>query len=302
MSFLNPFFLLGVAALAAPVLVHLVRRTRATRVEFPTLLFVRQIPKRVIRRKKLHNYWLLLLRCLAILLLVMAFARPYLSDRNIAEASKLERTSVILLDTSFSMRYGERFAEAKRRVEALISEMRDDEQVALVSFGQGYDILSRFTADASKLQAALSGIEAGLSGTDYEQALRGAESLFKEISLGGLKRIFLISDFQTSGWAAEKATFRLSNDIRLVSIDVGENSAPNIAVTDVNARGITYGQKYTDKVFARISNFSDEARSSLTVDFQINDQTVEKRQVSIDARDSAVIEFTGFNVSAGVNR
>ena len=48
MSFLTPLFFLGVAALAAPVLVHLVRRTRARRVQFPALVFVRQVPQRTI--------------------------------------------------------------------------------------------------------------------------------------------------------------------------------------------------------------------------------------------------------------
>ena len=61
MSFLNPLFLLGVAALAAPILVHLVRRTRARKVQFPALVFVRQIPQRTIRRRTVHNLFLLLL-------------------------------------------------------------------------------------------------------------------------------------------------------------------------------------------------------------------------------------------------
>ena len=63
MSFLTPLFFLGVAALAAPILVHLVRRTRARRVQFPALIFVRQVPQRTIRRRTLHNLLLLLLRC-----------------------------------------------------------------------------------------------------------------------------------------------------------------------------------------------------------------------------------------------
>src|SRR3712207_991664 len=123
MSFLNPLFLLGLAALAAPVLVHLVRRTRARRVEFPTLWFVRQVPQRTIRRRKLHNLLLLLLRCLALLLVVAAFTRPYFSG-GAAEAAKDARAAVILLDTSFSTRYGKRFAAARQRADAIIGQAR----------------------------------------------------------------------------------------------------------------------------------------------------------------------------------
>ena len=77
MSFLNPLFLLGLTAVAVPVIVHLVRRTRAPRVEFPSLMFVRRIPQRTIRRRRMQNWLLFALRCLAFMLLVSAFVRPY---------------------------------------------------------------------------------------------------------------------------------------------------------------------------------------------------------------------------------
>src|ERR671935_2441464 len=98
MSFLNPFFLLGLAALAVPVLVHLVRRTRARKVQFPALVFVRQVPQRTIRRRTLQNILLLLLRCLAILLIVIAFTRPFFSGGSAAKQSTAPGATVILVD------------------------------------------------------------------------------------------------------------------------------------------------------------------------------------------------------------
>ena len=76
MSFLNPLFLLGLAAVTVPVIVHLVRRTQAPRVEFPSLMFVRRIPQRTIRRRRMQNWLLFALRCLAFMLLVFAFVQP----------------------------------------------------------------------------------------------------------------------------------------------------------------------------------------------------------------------------------
>ncbi|MEP7274572.1 MAG: BatA domain-containing protein, partial [Acidobacteriota bacterium] len=105
MSLLNPLFLLGLAALAVPIIVHLVRRTRAPQVEFASLMFVRQVPQRTIRRKRLHNLLLLLLRALAILLLVLGFARPFFRGSEV-EALQRDRFNLILLDNSLSMRYG----------------------------------------------------------------------------------------------------------------------------------------------------------------------------------------------------
>jgi hypothetical protein len=63
-----------------------------------------------------------------------------------------------------------------------------------------------------------------------------------------------------------------------------------------------FGQKYLDNLAVHISNFSDTPRDHVQVDFQINDQTVEKRDVTLNSRDSRVVEFSGFNLNDGANR
>ena len=303
MSFLTPLFFLGVAALAAPILVHLVRRTRARRVEFPALVFVRQVPQRTIRRRTLQNLLLLLLRCLAILLIVIAFTRPYFSGGSAAKENTSAGATVILVDNSLSMRREQLFSEAQRRAEASIDEARNNEQLAIVSFDKRYTVASRFTTDKARVRAAARNLTVGWDGTDYEQALRGAESLLTELKAGGPKQIVMISDFQAPGWKQATATFKLANDTKLTTIDVsGNSSTPNVAVTNVEARGVLFSQKYLDNLAVHITNFSDSPRDHIQVDFQINDQTMEKRDISLNSRDSKVVEFTGFNLNDGANR
>ncbi|HEX7317270.1 MAG TPA: BatA domain-containing protein [Pyrinomonadaceae bacterium] len=303
MWFLNPFFLLGLAALAAPVLVHLVRRTRARRVEFPALYFVRQVPQRTIRRRTLRDLLLLALRCLALLLVVFAFTRPYFTTAGAAKETEGMRSTVILLDASLSMRRAGLFEEAKRRADALVGEMPVEERVALLSFGEGYEVVGEFTSDKNALRAALAGLSASYEATDYEQALRGAEALFRGSKAGGARRVLVLSDFQSTGWDAGRATFKLSPEVRLALIDVtaGEAEA-NAAVTNVEARGAVYGQKYTDKLAVHVANFSDVERGPFTLDFQIGEQTVEKREVKLAPREEKVVEFTDFNLAEGTNR
>ena len=303
MSFLTPLFFLGVAALAAPILVHLVRRTRARRVQFPALVFVRQVPQRTIRRRTLHNLLLLLLRCLAILLIVIAFTRPFFSGGSAAKDNSAAGATVILIDNSLSMRREGLFAEAQKRAETALDDARNDEQIALVSFDKRYTVINRFLADKNRVRTGINSIGAGWDGTDYEQALRGAESLLSEIETTGPKRVVMISDFQMPGWTQATATFKLSNNTQLTTLDVGGNSPPaNVAITNVEARGVVFGQKYLDNLVVHVSNFSDTPKDHVQVDFQINDQTVEKRDISLNSRDSRVVEFTGFNLNDGANR
>ena len=303
MSFLTPLFFLGVAALAAPILVHLVRRTRARRVQFPALVFVRQVPQRTIRRRTLQNLLLLLLRCLAILLIVIAFARPFFNRGSAAKDNSAAGATVVLIDNSLSMRREGLFAEAQRRAEAALDDARSDEQVALLSFDKRYTVVSRFTTDRNRLRQAVGSLGAGWDGTDYEQALRGAESLLSEVETTGPKRIVMISDFQAPGWTQASATFKLANNTQLTTLDVGGNNPPpNVAITNVEARGVVFGQKYLDNLVVHVSNFSETPKDHVQVDFQINEQTIEKRDISLNTRDSRVVEFTGFNLNEGVNR
>ncbi len=303
MWFLSPFFLLGMAAVAAPVLVHLVRRTRARKIEFPALTFVRQVPQRTIRRRTLRNLLLLILRCLAVLLIAIAFTRPFFTRRSSAREASGAGATVILVDASLSMRREQMFPAALQRAAAIIDEARSDERVALMSFGNRYEVINRFTTDKARARSALSSLAAGWQGTDYEQALRGAEALFGELKAAGPKRIVLISDFQASGWNQANSSFKLGADIQLQTFDVGGNNpAANVAVTRVDAHGLVFGQKYLENLSVQVSNFSDTPRDRLAVDFQINDQTVEKREVSLNARETKVVEFTGFNLTEGANR
>src|SRR5678816_3187096 len=104
MNFLNPFFLIGSALLAVPVLIHLVRRERSEVVPFSSLMFLLKIPKRMIRQQMLKNLLLMALRLLLIALLVGVFARPYLVQGVNSNTPLLGqgRGYVMLLDNSYS--------------------------------------------------------------------------------------------------------------------------------------------------------------------------------------------------------
>src|SRR5580704_1151945 len=105
MAFLTPAFLIGLAAISVPILIHLIQRERKEVVHFPSLMFLRKIPYQSVQRRKIHNWLLLLLRAAAILLLVAAFSRPFFTQdpTKVSAATSGAREVVILLDHSASM-------------------------------------------------------------------------------------------------------------------------------------------------------------------------------------------------------
>src|SRR6059058_2561851 len=112
MAFLSPLVLLGLGALAIPVLVHLIQRERKRVIEFPSLMFVRRIPYQSVRRRRIRHWALLMMRAAAILLIVAAFARPFLRQSAVATAvTGGAREVVVLLDQSASMGYGDHWSK-----------------------------------------------------------------------------------------------------------------------------------------------------------------------------------------------
>src|SRR5215475_7922179 len=114
MSFLTPAFLVGLGALAVPILIHLIQRERKRVVEFPSLMFVRRIPYQSVRRRRIRHWFLLLMRAAAVMLIVIAFARPFFRQSVAASvAAGASRELVVLLDRSASMGYGDHWREAQ---------------------------------------------------------------------------------------------------------------------------------------------------------------------------------------------
>src|SRR3954462_12605382 len=134
MNFLAPAFLAGLAAIAVPVIIHLVNRERKVVVEFPSLMFLQRIPYRSVRRQKIRHILLLLMRCLALALLVAAFARPFFQRRQAAITGSGARELVILLDRSSSMGYANRWDKARDAAKKAVSGLGSTDRATLVLF------------------------------------------------------------------------------------------------------------------------------------------------------------------------
>src|SRR5881296_3028127 len=138
MAFLSPFVLLGLGALAIPVLVHLIQRERKRVVEFPSLMFIRRIPYQSVRRRRIRHWFLLLMRAVAVALLVLAFARPFFRQSALAAAAATggAREVVVLLDQSASMGYGDHWQKAQDAAKQLVRSLGGGDRATLVLFAK----------------------------------------------------------------------------------------------------------------------------------------------------------------------
>jgi len=213
---------------------HLIKRERARKVEFPTLMFLRRISKKIIRLQKLRHLVLLLLRVAALLLITLAFTRPYRSVPQAARTpGRVTRAHVILLDTSLSMGYGDRWSRAKKAAADIARSAGQGDQVALLEFSDRTMIRTQLSSQpAAVLDQLEKGVELTDRSTRYSQALRIAEKSALDAGTGR-RVIHLISDFQKSGWATDDQDFRLGSGIELQCTDVGSDQYSNLALGEV---------------------------------------------------------------------
>src|SRR3990167_6136542 len=184
MSFLTPLFLVGLAGLAVPVVIHLIQRERRNVVRFPSLMFLQRIPYQSVRRRRIRNWPLLLLRLAALALIVLAFARP--SPRRaipVATASGGARDVVILLDRSYSMGYGDRWARAAAAARRAIDDLQPSDRASIVFFSSGAEVALRSAADRGRPAAGGAAAQPGAGATRYGPALKLAGSILSESSL-----------------------------------------------------------------------------------------------------------------------
>src|ERR1700732_3174645 len=116
MGLFAPWFLAGLAGLALPLYLHLLKKLKTTPKPAPSLMFFEPRRQAAPRHRRLRYFLLLSLRLLFLLLVILAFANPFI-NRNAATLSS-NRLVLLVVDNSFSMRAGTgvgntRLADAK---------------------------------------------------------------------------------------------------------------------------------------------------------------------------------------------
>ncbi|HEY7292182.1 MAG TPA: BatA and WFA domain-containing protein [Vicinamibacterales bacterium] len=299
MTFLTPFFLLGLGALAVPVLVHLIQRERKRVIEFPSLMFVRRIPYQSVRRRRIRHWALLLLRAAAIALVVAAFARPFVKREAVAGAAPAAaREIVILLDQSASMGYGDHWKRAQDAAHTVVRNMGPADRATLVLFAKNAEERMRATSDRARLNSAIDTARVTSGATRYGPAVKLGESILARSSVTTREAV-LISDFQKSGWSgSEEAHF--PEGMKLTPVSVASTPAPNLSVPSVSFARATFSGQERITVTAGLSNKGDAAMNDVPVTLEVDGHEIESRRASVQPHASGSVSFTQFTL-AGPN-
>ncbi|MGY8757913.1 MAG: BatA domain-containing protein, partial [Planctomycetota bacterium] len=225
---------------AVPIIIHLLQRQRYVQVKFAATDFLRKAIQRVRRRVLLQDLLLLLLRTLAVILVILALARPS-AHSQLLDAARAPQLEVVILDTSMSMQQfvgdSNAFSAAQDIAKNIFSNLDGSrDRAALIMAARHAQILSQGTSHQALLAITANGLGCGDADANWLDAVQIAKEVIGELALENSEvRLTIISDFQDNEWfdGGEAATaMQLFSDSNVV-IDyqtVGAGQTSNVAV------------------------------------------------------------------------
>lgn len=285
-AFLYPLFWLGGLAVAAPLWLHLRRRSETALVQFSAVQFLDDAPEARRSLVRVQDWLLLLLRILGLLLLVAAFTWPYVptDDRALVQESR-----VYVLDNTLSRQVDDGFTRDRDRLIEELGSIGPETQVAVIELAATPRVVVDFADGRADAAAKLTTLEPKLQSGSYLAAFRQAQSLL-ESSLGQDRRIVLLGDSQKNQWESEVSVTPFLSDVDVTLPAVSDGVRDNLGVFDPQVRRLFLGDSAI--VECDIKVFRQGAIERGLLRLTINDEEIGERPVELaEGADTSVLSF-----------
>jgi len=289
MSFLNPLLLLGVLGIALPILAHLLNRHQVKRTDWAAMRFLNRSVRVRSRQLRLRDLLLLLMRCLAVLLLVLGLARPFLASdgSGLAGFGAARAGVVIAIDASCSMQRSEgnstRFQQALAKAEVIAGTIRQGDPISLVLLGSEHRVVARNVAfDRATFSAWLADQQATFESLDLDSLPKFLGELSAELK-SPQREIYIITDLLEQQWQPRaeylNASFReLTGGAAVLLVPVTGGSE-NLAITELELVSGVLRKDTTARYRATIHNFGENVVQNVKVSGLMNDISVDSKVI-----------------------
>ncbi len=310
MTFLNPLLLIGALGLDLPILAHLLNRFQVQHTDWAAMQFLNRAVRVRSRQIKLRDLLLLIMRCVAMILLVLALSRPSWTGDSMLPGERRAGV-VIAIDSSFSMGHGPegktRFDEALKRVEVIRSKMAPGDPITLALMG-GDDrvVLRNMAYSDQRFDDALVGLSAGPGTMDLANEPKRIAELVADME-APQKEVYIITDAQASDWKQPSSQLReaiadLGARANVFVVPVtGDDS--NLAVTDLELVSGVLRKGTTARYRATVRNCGSAPASSVSVQCRVDGVEIDRKIIPvIEAGSSETVSlFVPFH-NAGATR
>jgi hypothetical protein len=223
---------------------------------------------------RLRNPLLLALRILGLLLVIAAFAWPFLPSAQTTQSSE---SQVLILDSTLSNRAAGRWDEARDSVIRVLRKAPLTTQIAVIDLRATPHIVADWNLPRSAAIAEVEKLAPTHQRGSYAAAFRLAESLLGR-ALGKEHRITLLGDSQRNQWSEESQSVSFLSSAKIDLPAITEPALPNIAIFAPQLQRVFLGDRLRVECTVRLARQGplNEAELSINVPGQYSDRRLVK--------------------------
>ncbi|TZF84964.1 hypothetical protein FW774_08335 [Pedobacter sp. BS3] len=289
MNFVYPGFLFALFAVAIPILIHLFNFRKYKKVYFSNVQFLKDVEQKTSSKRNLKELLILLSRILAIVFLVLAFAKPYIPAPQADAAAGVSQVVSIFIDNSYSMeavnKNGTLLDEAKRRAKEIVSAYGLNDRFQLLT--NDFEGRHQRLVNRDEFLALLNDIRVSAATHTLKQIVQRQQDFLKT-GTKSRKALYVLSDFQTNMLSPEPLKPDSSVQVNLVKIEA--NSLPNLSVDSVWFASAVHKPGDKEQLIIRLHNNSDKEAEQVPVKVLIN--KVQKAIASISIAPRSIRQDT----------
>jgi len=311
MTWLNPGMLGFLALGSIPIIIYLINRQRYQRVPWAAMEFLLRAMKKHRRRLRIENLLLLIIRTAAVILFVLAMARPSLESGALPTFGSTGRSELYLVDRSYSMA----LSEAGR---STLEIATDSARERVKGLAKGDRVGLAFGGGFPELATPQPEVVTDAGATLVLGQLEEAEIVYEPLEVAPLLSVaadwtagesardtpwvvHLWSDLQRRDWltadggvdpAVREALARLEQaGSRVVVHPVGPTRPRNATVSSVRCVNPLLAIDLPTTFQVAVENHGEETLAALEVELWIDDEVQGSRRITVEAEGSAIVSF-----------
>jgi len=312
-EFASPWLLWGLLLGSLPIIVHLLHKSAFRQTEWAAMRFLMDATRKHARRLRLEQLILMAVRVLALLLLVLGFARPYFESAAVFSESVMPAHHIIVIDASFSMGHqpaaSSRFDRAKEAARAVVSSSHPGDVFNLVQICQQGSrvIVKEPTFESLEMTKQIDRLSLKQEPGLVLESLQVVIELLEAAPTIKRKEVYIFSDLQRSSWTPPEpgrlAEIRqrfeqISERADLTVVNLGVGGTANSAVVDLkpNESSLATGQSMSLR--ASLMNYSEAQLNGQPVELYVDDQLAQAKSVDLPPQSETHVGFSiGFDSS-----
>ena len=297
MRFLYPNMLWGLLALLIPILIHLFNFRRHKLVYFSNTAVLRSIQQENAKTRKLKYLVTLLLRCLFIATLVLAFAFPYYPEKQLNVNAENNLVG-IYIDNSMSMKGQSQrttmIEDARQSARDLVHKLNPSNRYLLMT--NSFEIQNEYPMNQEEMLDQLDRMNPDGAPAPMGEVIDRFEMLGKQHGFE-TSTLFVYSDFQTNTFDLSAA--KADTSMQVVVVPMVPEFKTNLYIDSVWLASPIVQSGLTNDLMVRVVNQGDKEVKGLPVNFTMNGNMAASTTIDLEKNGTAeltmqfVVEHNG---------